>query len=248
MTSIQNLPQKLSGVLSGESPRAFELKGRMMTLSVLRVLTADIDALCRQLDVKIASAPGLFQNFPVLLDFDDLSVDVQSAFDIARLNRVLRERSVIPVGLRGAGDILTGIAAGVGIGTIAAGVTPETGRRERGNEPPAPRPAANLLIHHPVRSGQQIYAQGGDLIVVSAVSPGAELLADGNIHIYGCLRGRALAGVRGNTEARIFCHSLDAELVSIAGNYRLSDTLDEHRREKPVQIFLNGDNLVIETL
>jgi septum site-determining protein MinC len=226
---------------------AFELKGRMMMVSVLRVLTSDLDALRKQLDGKIAAAPGLFQNFPVLLDFEELPEDAQRAFDIARLNHLLRERSVLPVGLRGAGDVLAGIAAGVGIGVIAAGATPEAARRERMAEAEASKPA-NLLIRHPVRSGQQIYAHGGDLVVLATVSPGAEILADGNIHVYGSLRGRALAGVRGNDEARIFCRSLDAELVAVAGNYRVSDNFQEIGRGNPVQIYLRGDTLVIETL
>lgn len=227
---------------------AFELKGRMMTLSLLRVLTSDLDVLCEQLDTKIASAPDLFQNFPVVLDFEDLSAEVQSAFDIARLDRLLRERSFIPVGIRGADGVLTGIAAGVGIGAIPANATAASGRRKPVKEVVVPSHANNLLVKDPIRSGQQVYAKGGDLIVMAAVSPGAEIMADGNIHVYGALRGRALAGVKGNTEARIFCRALDAELVSIAGFYRISEKITESEREHPVQIRLDGNNLVIEAL
>lgn len=217
----------------------------MITLSILRVFTSDLDALRDQLDVKIASAPGLFHNFPVLLDFEELPEDAQCAFDIARLNRLLRERSVMPVGIRGAGDFLSGIAAGVGIGVLSGSAAPERSRREAGKDAP---PVANLLIQQPVRSGQQIYAEGGDLIVLSTVSPGAEILADGNIHIYGSLRGRALAGVRGDTAARIFCQNLEAELISIAGHYRVRDNMQEAGRGEPVQIYLTGDSLVIENM
>ncbi|MBI3898269.1 MAG: septum site-determining protein MinC [Gammaproteobacteria bacterium] len=241
MPLIQPLPKHASA--------AFELKGRMMTLSVLRVLTSDLDALCQQLDAKIATAPDFFQNFPVLLDFEELSEESQCGFDIARMNRLLRERSFVPVGLRAASDVLIGIAAGVGIGVISGSAAPERDRRERAKDKEASaKPTANLLVRQPVRSGQQVYAEGGDLIVLTTVSPGAEILADGNIHIYGALRGRALAGVRGNTDARIFCRSLDAELISIAGNYRVSEKIQESEREQPVQIYLNGDNLVIENL
>lgn len=240
MTFILNLPK--------QPPQAFELKGRMIAVSVLRVLTPDLDTLCRQLDGKIATAPDLFENFPILLDFEDLPDDSQCAFDIARLNRLLRERSFIPVGIRGAGDVLTGIAAGVGIGVMSAGSTAERSRRDLVKDAPALRPSANLLIRHPVRSGQQIYAEGGDITVLATVSPGAEILADGNIHVYGSLRGRALAGVKGNTEARIFCQHLDAELISIAGNYRISEKIQDAEREHPVQVFLHGDSLVIEKL
>lgn len=102
----------------------------------------------------------------------------------------------------------------------------------------------------PIRSGQQIYAPGGDLIVLAAVNAGAEVVADGNIHIYAPLRGRALAGVRGDTKARIFCHSFEAELISVAGNYRVfEDKVPAELYRKPVQIFLNDkDQLTIEPL
>src|SRR5581483_4956674 len=230
MALIQHFPK--------EPPPAFELKGRMMTLSVLRVLTSDLDAFSEQLDAKIAAAPDLFQNFPVLLDFESLSSGAQSAFDIAELDRLLRERSFVPVGLRGAGD---------GIGVISASAV-EPSRRKAAKDAGPPARAANLLIKEPVRSGQQVYAKDGDLVVLATVSPGAEVLADGNIHIYGALRGRALAGVKGNAEARIFCRSLDAELISIAGHYRVSEKIQESERTHPVQVFLSGDSLVIENL
>jgi len=232
--------------LSPPPQKAFELKGRMMTLSVLRVLTSDLDVLCEQLDAKIAAAPDLFQNFPVLLDVEALAPDAQRAFDIARLDRLLRERSFVPVGMRGAGDVLCGIAAGVGIGVISAGVS--AARRKPAKESAAAPRTANVLVQAPVRSGQQIYAKDGDLTVLSTVSPGAEIMADGNVHVYGSLRGRVLAGVSGNTEARIFCRDLDAELVSIAGHYWIAEKIQESDRGRPVQIFLSGESLVIEPL
>jgi septum site-determining protein MinC len=102
------------------------------------------------------------------------------------------------------------------------------------------------LITSPVRSGQQIVAKGKDLIVTSSVSHGAELLSDGNIHVYGALRGRALAGISGDLEARIYCQSLEAELVSIAGFYRLSDAIEP--LAGPCQIYLVNEHIVIEPL
>lgn len=231
--------------LSQPPLKAFELKGRMMTLSVLRVLTPDLDALAQQLDAKIADAPDLFQNFPVLLDVEALTPDAQRAFDIARLDRLLRERSFVPVGMRGAGDVLCGIAAGVGIGVVS-GAMAGAGRRKPAKE--AVARTASVLVQQPVRSGQQLYAKDGDLIVLSTVSPGAEIMADGNIHVYGPLRGRVLAGVTGNTDARIFCRDLDAELVSIAGHYWVSEKIPQADRGRPVQIFLRGESLVIEPL
>ncbi len=117
---------------------------------------------------------------------------------------------------------------------------------------PAPAVDAALkptkVVNRPVRSGQQVYAQGSDLIVMASVSEGAELLADGNIHVYGTLRGRALAGVKGDPEARVFCQSLDAELVSIAGQFITYDTVKGDYWKKPAQVYLEEEKLRIEPL
>ncbi|OZG70667.1 septum site-determining protein MinC [Hahella sp. CCB-MM4] len=113
---------------------------------------------------------------------------------------------------------------------------------------PANGQTANRIIRTPIRSGQQVYAPGGDLIVMAPVSAGAEILADGNIHVYGPLRGRALAGVRGNTEAMVFCQSLEAELVSIAGQYKISEDLQGNHWKKPSLLKLEDDRLVIREL
>jgi septum site-determining protein MinC len=104
------------------------------------------------------------------------------------------------------------------------------------------------IIDRPIRSGQQVYAEGADLIVLSQVSEGAEVLADGNIHIYGALRGRALAGVRGDEQARIFCRQMEAELVSIAGNFLLSDSLDSSLKKASVQVSLQDETLSVDAL
>ncbi|MBI5440787.1 MAG: septum site-determining protein MinC, partial [Deltaproteobacteria bacterium] len=112
------------------------------------------------------------------------------------------------------------------------------------SQPKAARKSSKVLAQ-PVRSGQRIYARGADLVVVGAVNPGAEVIADGNVHIYGALRGRALAGAGGDTEARIFCQSLEAELVSIAGTYRVIEDLPKDVRGKPAQVYFAGDTLVI---
>ena len=111
-----------------------------------------------------------------------------------------------------------------------------------------PGSAPNKIVQVPVRSGQQVYAPGGDLIVLAPVSAGAEILADGNIHVYAPLRGRALAGVRGNTEAIIFCQSLEAELISVAGEYKISEDLQEAFWKKPAKIMLKNERLAIENL
>lgn len=116
-----------------------------------------------------------------------------------------------------------------------------------GEDRPAQAVPSKVIIH-PVRSGRQVYAQGADLIVLASISPGAELIADGHIHVYGALRGRALAGIAGNTEARIFCRSLEAELVSVAGYWRVRDDIPEELIGKPVQIYLGKEQVIIEEL
>ena len=99
-----------------------------------------------------------------------------------------------------------------------------------------------------MRSGQQVYAEGSDLVITAAVSEGAEVLADGNIHVYGTLRGRALAGVKGNTQARVFCQSLDAELISIAGQFIMHDKVKTSCWKQPAQIYLEDESLHIEPI
>jgi len=126
----------------------------------------------------------------------------------------------------------------------------ENGHKEsRVRQTPAAYPTGSaLLVTEPVRSGQQIFAERGDLVVVASVSPGAELIARGNIHVYGALRGRALAGVHGHDAARIFCETLDAELIAIAGLYKLSDAIDPSLRRRRVQAFLDDGALRVEPL
>ncbi len=104
------------------------------------------------------------------------------------------------------------------------------------------------IVHQPIRSGQQVYAADGDLIIMASVSAGAEILADGNIHVYGTLRGRALAGVKGDSRARIFCYSLEAELVSIAGQYKISEDIDKSKLKKPTQIYLDDNTLCFKEI
>jgi septum site-determining protein MinC len=224
-------------------PAAFELKGRMMTLSVLRLLSPQLDRIAEQLDRKIGTAPDFFRGLPVLLDFEALPGE---ALEVAQLKGLLAERQLIPVGVRGVDAAQRETAAQAGLGVISGGEPPRRPEPVREAAPAAP--TAGMVVRQPVRSGQQVYARGGDLVVMASVSPGAEVLADGHVHIYGSLRGRALAGVQGNSEARIFCHSLDAELVAIAGNYRISENIRDEERGRPVHVYLDGDNLRIESI
>jgi septum site-determining protein MinC len=165
--------------------------------------------------------------------------------------RQLRARKLSAVGIQN-GTPEQGVAAfGAGLVTLQGGreVPMERGGRPVAAVPKAPEPAApSLVVTETVRSGQRVFADGGDLIVVAAVGAGAELIAHGNIHVYGPLRGRALAGVNGDRSARIFCQCLEAELVAIAGLYRTSDDLGPAVHGQRVQAFLQDDALRVEPL
>ena len=168
-------------------------------------------------------------------------------------------------GVDGTDDAAGASARDAGAGG-GAGPAAEEGGRGTGTGGPPDRPGAEpaaalaapreveyvvrtpLLVDRPVRSGQQLYARDTDLIIMGQVGPGAEVIADNNIHVYGPLRGRALCGVSGNTDTRIFCQSLEAELVSVAGVYRMLETIPEELRGKPAQIWLDNDRLNIEPL
>ncbi len=230
----------------------FQLKGSMLAITVLELSQNNLDVLDRQLAAKVAQAPNFFSNTPLVLALDKLPAD-QGAIDLPGLMRVCRQHGLRTLAIRA--NRIEDIAAAI---AIDLPVLPPSGARERPldptegavkkkpEKPPEPILKPTKIITTPVRGGQQVYAQGGDLVVVSSVSPGAELLADGNIHVYGPMRGRALAGVKGDAQARIFCQQLSAELISIAGQYKVSEDL----RRDPlwgagVQISLSGDVLNI---
>lgn len=230
-----------SALISG-NPDPFELKGSLFTLTVLHLRHPDLEAIDRLLADKVRQAPGFFQNAPVVVDLDGMAATAIP--DCAGLCRVLRERGLIPVGVRNGNAAQQQAALAAGLALLPEGRSVLNSRKP--SEPTATQ--RNRLVTQPVRSGQQIYAAEGDLILLGAVSPGAEVLADGNIHVYGPLRGRALAGIKGDTRARIFCQSLEAELVSIAGHYRVIEELEAEVRGRSVQIFLADERLVIEPL
>ncbi|HEK1766705.1 TPA: septum site-determining protein MinC [Pseudomonas putida] len=242
-----------------DSATVFQLKGSMLAITVLELARNDLEALDRQLAAKVAQAPNFFSNTPLVLALDKLPPD-EGAIDLPGLMRICRHHGLRTLAIRA--SRIEDIAAAI---AIDLPVLPPSGARERPLEPepevkkvePAPATAVaaepevrpTRIITSPVRGGQQIYAQGGDLIVTASVSPGAELLADGNIHVYGAMRGRALAGIKGNTRARIFCQQMTAEMVSIAGQYKVCEDL---RRDplwgSGVQVSLVGDVLNITRL
>lgn len=249
---------------SSETPMidvSFQLKGSTLSVVVLALLDYQPQALVEELKDKIDQAPQFFVNSPVLISLEKLDNPPASPLR-GQLNQLLdqcRELGFQPLGFTAVPAELEAEVRATGLALIT-----RPGEREL-KVPEVPRPAAKIqaaevrveerlvqrqsrVVNRPVRSGQQAYAEGADLILLTQVSEGAEVLADGNIHVYGALRGRALAGVRGDESARIFCQSLEAELVSIAGNFLLQDGFPPELLKKPVQIFLDGESLRIELL
>jgi septum site-determining protein MinC len=223
-----------------------ELKGRMATVTILRLKSADPECLLRHLDRRLAEAPAMFRGMPVALDLDALD-PIPGDDALGSVVAGLRERGLAPVAITGGhAEKAPDLASRLGLGVIRSGATTAS------EAPPKPAPAAapvpTRIVTQPVRSGQQVYARGGDLILLTSVSPGAEVLADGCIHVYGALNGRALAGVQGDRTARIFCRQFNAELVAIAGHYQISENIEEQDRGRDVQISLQGDALSIEPL
>ena len=247
----------MSQTESQDQAPVFQLKGSMLAITVLELAQNNLEALDRQLAAKVAQAPNFFSNTPLVLALDKLPAGA-GAVDLPGLMRVCRQHGLRTLAIRA--SRIEDIAAAI---AIDLPVLPPSGARERPIEPPVevviapkkpekpPEPAIKptRIITTPVRGGQTVYAEGCDLVVIASVSPGAELMADGNIHVYGPMRGRALAGYKGNTRARIFCQQLSAELVSIAGMYKVSEDL----RRDPlwgagVQISLSSDMLNITRL
>jgi septum site-determining protein MinC len=237
---------------------AIELKGNLFTLMVLRVLSTDLEQINVQLAHKVAQAPQLLGQAPLVLDL--LAIADQD-LDLNALVQAIRQQHLIPVAVRNASPTQQQMAIDLSLGILPNHSRPERVRvtettsatNTTHEELIAPdlAPASigpTKIITQPVRSGQQIVALQGDLIILAAVSPGAEILAHRHIHVYGRLRGRALAGVNGDKDARIFCQHLDAELVAIAGHYQINEELPEPLRGKAVQIALDQQRLVIQPL
>jgi len=227
---------------------ALEFKGSLLTTMVLQLQTSEWPAILEELDAKVRQAPGLFQQAPVVIELDAIA----QAIDFAALAGALRQHGMIPLGIRGGSEELQELALQAGLPALPAG-KPERANRQKAVEapPPAAPVAAQVqevptkILTQPVRSGQQVVSKG-DLIVLSMVSRGAEILAQRHIHVYGALRGRALAGVNGDTSARIICQQFDAELVAVAGQYQVNEEFDHNLMGKPAQIYLDNNNLIIE--
>ena len=239
-------------------PLALEFKSSTFSVPVLVLSSDDLVVIEQQLQEKISLAPEFFRNSPLVLDLQEINKQGYD-IDIVRLTDIIRKSGLFPIGIRG-GNVQQNKQALqllIPVYSIHSGGESAKTRKQK-TITPILEPKTNTdsdsditttttLMTQPIRSGQRIYT-AGDLVILAQVSAGAEIMAEGNIHVYNTLRGRALAGVRGNTEARIFCFDLQAELISIAGNYKVSEDLDESVRNKPVQIYLQDQALIIKDI
>lgn len=245
--------------------QAGELKIGQVGVANLRVRTLDVAKLTHEMRERVQRAPKLFGRAAVIIDFGGLAQTPDAATAQALLDGLL-DAGVIPVALAYGTRETEQLAGQLGLPLLSkfraqyepvGGAAPEASvgassapavRRDSVAADPVPAQAKTaepvssgkpgLVQKLPVRSGQQLYAENRDLTVLSTVGAGAEVIADGSIHIYGTLRGRALAGAQGNPDARIFCREFHAELVAIAGNYKVLDDVPKELHGKAVQVWL----------
>ncbi len=236
---------------------AVELKGSVFTLTVVRIQSPELDAVETQLKECLAQGPRFFEDAPVVVDLEPLKSKDKRP-DLLKLITLLQTLRLIPVGVRNACPDQRMEAVKGGIAIMQGGAIqdlPPGGRVENNalkveNDPPMQiQRERTKVVRKTIRSGQQVYAAGGDLIVLAPVNAGAEVVADGHIHVYAPLRGRALAGVMGDAQARIFCQCMEAELVAVAGHYQIYEEgvpSDLHRN--PVQVYLEEERLNVVPL
>lgn len=225
-----------------------KLKGRLFTITVIQVFNKDMYAFEQQIEKIVNQAPKLFYKIPVVLDCSALEQEISSLLPFFSC---LKKYHLHPIGVQGPQSWLIHLAGLQSVPLFQSSsnqdkpviIEEKKKKAEIVSKKIDEKFAPTKVVTQPVRSGQQIVSKKGDLVVISSVGHGAELLADGNIHVYGPLRGRALAGIAGDKSARIFCTQLDAELVSIAGFYRLRESIPP--MNGPCQIFIQDDRLQI---
>ena len=240
----------------------FRLKGSVVTVIVIELYRYTPDTFVEQLQRQIERSPRLFEQAPVLINLEKLSAD-STSLEFNLLLAQCRACGLLPIAFKDEGTRYLKAVQATELALLPPSdlrekTRPAKARRQQASADknaavkaaaaasPVRRPGK--VITRPVRSGQQVYAEGADLIVMAAVSEGAEILADGHIHVYGALRGRALAGVHGDQSARIFCLKMNPQLISIAGNFLVSDSIAEEFRQGAAQAYLEEDVLHIAAM
>lgn len=230
---------------------AIEIRFGQVGLAQVRIRTVDAGTILDELTGRVAAAPQFFERTAVCLDLSALDKEPTTS-EIRAVFDAVRRAGMLAVGLAHGTAAVDALARSLEVPVLTqfrvqGKATPVQTPKEPPKPAPAPEPAVlstpSLMQHQPVRSGQRIYARHCDLVVTSTIGAGAEVIADGCVHVYGALRGRAMAGARGEVTARVFCQEFHAELVSIAGVFRVFETLPPELAGKPVQAWLDGDDL-----
>jgi septum site-determining protein MinC len=230
---------------------ALEIRFGQVGLAQVRLRTIDPGAILDDLTGRIASAPQFFERAAVCLDLSALEPEPQVA-ELRAVMDAIRRAGMLPVGLAHGTASIEALARTLELPVLTqfraqgkpAVVAVETQPAKKPVATETPEFGTAALMHHqPVRSGQRVYARHRDLVVTATVGAGAEVMADGCVHVYGTLRGRAMAGTRGEVSARVFCQEFRAELISIAGVFRVFETIPPELAGKPVQAWLDGDDL-----
>lgn len=239
---------------------ACDLRVGQVGVATLKLRRLGLDEIRAELVAKVAAAPQLLTRAPVIVDLNAFS-DLPDSAQLRELLAAIRASGVLPVGLTYGSGAIDALARELDLPLFSRfrasyehdePAVPAPVSDTAQTPVPAPSPAtapAGIRLHEGhVRSGQQIYARGQDLTIIGSVSTGAEVIADGNIHIYGALRGRALAGASGEVRARVFCSEFRAELVAVAGNYRVLDDAPANLHGKALAIRLDGERLLFDPL
>lgn len=232
---------------------AVEIRFGQVGLAQVRIRTTDAGVILDELTGRVASAPQFFERTAVCLDLSALEKE-PTASEMRGVFDAVRRAGMLAVGLAHGTAAVDALARSLDVPVLtqfrvqgkATPVQPPVKEVPKAAPPPAEAPVLHppsLMQHQPVRSGQRVYARNSDLVVTATVGAGAEVIADGCVHIYGTLRGRAVAGARGEVTARVFCQEFHAELISIAGVFRVFETLPPELAGKPVQAWLDGDDL-----
>ncbi|RQP25160.1 septum site-determining protein MinC [Piscinibacter terrae] len=250
----------MAAVPTAPVPAVFDLKSASLTLVALLLRTTDVKALEAEFAARFGDTPELFDHDPVVVDLGAVAESTED-IDFPALVDLMQRYKLRPIAAKGGSPAQMEAASAAGLVEAPPdGPAPQPRVVERvverivevpAAEPAAAEPAARptLIVDKPLRSGQQVYARGGDLVVLAVVNFGAEVIADGSIHVYAPLRGRAVAGAKGDTSARIFSTCMEPQLVSIAGTYRTTDTaLPADVHGKPAQVRLDGEKLVVQPL
>jgi septum site-determining protein MinC len=249
--------------LAGRAPTTFEIKSANLPLLALLLKSSDLTLLASELAAQFDQQQDFFDGEPLVVDFSHYPSDAPAltALEFDSLLTLLRGYRLAPLTVKAVREDVRAAASAAGLvlaqDSFLGQAVAQPARVERVvetvvqevvREVPTAGPAT-MVVDKPLRSGQRVYARGCDLVVMAMVNQGAEVIADGHIHAYAPLRGRVMAGARGNTAARIFALNLEAELISIAGIYRTSETpLPDEVRGKPAQVRLDGEKLLIQPL